>query len=309
MSSRLPPLNALRAFETTARTGSLTRAAQELCVTQGAISRHVSQLEQWLGVSLLTRTRRGTELTPEGASYFRGITPAFQELELQTKRLLKKPDANILKLKLPPTFAMRWLIPRLSRFHNCNRHMDVQIITSHHPADFRQEDIDIAIYSGYSPASDMTCHRLFGEILLPVCSPALLEKHPTLTQPADLADYVLLCSMHRPHDWPDWFKAANLPMTDNNSSLKFGDSALTYQAAINGLGIAIAQYAFVKDDLRNGRLVELFNLRIPAKQTYFITYPHAQKTPKKVRIFENWIISLIKEEEEQEENAQTPCKQ
>jgi LysR family transcriptional regulator, glycine cleavage system transcriptional activator len=295
MSDRLPPLKALRAFEAAARNGSLTRAARELLVTQGAVSRHVSQLERWLGVTLFVRTRRGAELTQEGTAYFRGIRPAFQEIELHTRRLLKKPDANLLRLKLPPTFAIRWLVPRLARFHAQNRHIDVQITTSHQPVDFEREDVDVAIHSGPAPLTGVTCQRLFGEVLLPVCSPSLFKTYPRPKQPSDLVHHVLLCSMHRPNDWPDWLMAARLSEIDGNSGLKFENSALAYQAAIDELGIVMAQYAFVEDDLRTGRLVEPFSLRVPAGQAYFIAYPYAPP-PAKVKAFEIWIKDLLEAE-------------
>jgi LysR family glycine cleavage system transcriptional activator len=295
MNMHLPPLNALRAFESAARNGSLTRAAKELKVTQGAVSRHVSQLEQWLGVSLFVRTRRGTELTPEGASYFRGIGPVFREIELQTKQLLRKPDVNMLKLKLPPTFAIRWLVPRLARFHALNRHIDVQITTSHQPVDFGAEDIDVAIQSGHAPSPNVTHRRLFGETLLPVCSPGLFKVFPQPEQPCDLVHHVLLSSMHRPSDWPDWLKSANLPDIDGNNGLRFENSALAYQAAIDELGVVMAQYEFVKDDLRTGRLIEPFKLRVPTGQAYFVTYANPRPSAK-IATFENWITSMAEKE-------------
>jgi LysR family glycine cleavage system transcriptional activator len=297
MTLRLPPLNALRAFEAAARNGSLTRAAQELLVTQGAVSRHVSQLERWLGVTLFVRTRRGTELTREGDSYFRGISPLFSEIEQQTRKLTKKPSVNMLRLKLPPTFAIRWLVPRLVRFHALNRHIDVQITTSHQPVDFVYEDVDVAIHSGPPPPANINRHRLFGEILLPVCSPGLFKSFPPPTQPSDLGRHVLLSSMHRPDDWPDWLKAANASEIDGNNGLKFENSALAYQAAIDELGIVMAQYAFVKDDLRTGRLMEPFNLRVPTGQAYYMTYMH-ERPSEKIKAFESWIKSLPEEDDE-----------
>lgn len=292
MNDRLPPLNALRAFEATARNGSLTMAARELLVTQGAVSRHVSQLEQWLGVTLFVRTRRGAELTPEGAAYFRGVRPAFQEIELQTRQLLKKPDVNMLRLKLPPTFAIRWLVPRLARYHALNRHIDVQITTSHQPVDFERENVDVAIHSGSAPLPGVISKRLFGELLLPVCSPGLLKTRPPLDHPTDLAAHVLLCSMHRPEDWPNWLAAAGLCDIDGNSGLKFENSALAYQAAIDMLGVVMAQHAFVEDDLRTGRLIEPLGLRVPTQQAYFVTYQHARPSAK-ILAFESWIMDQV----------------
>ncbi len=292
MKNTLPPLNALRAFEAAARTGSLTRAAQELSVTQGAVSRHVSQLEQWLGVELFVRTRRGADLTVEGAAYYRGIQRAFEEIDTHTRNLMRRPAVNTLRLKLPPTLAIRWLVPRLARFHALNRHIDVQITTSHQPVDFDREDVDVAIHSGPIAPSKLHSLRLFGETLLPVCSPQLFSRYPRPSRPADLADHILLCSMHRPNDWPDWLKAAGQTQIDGNSGLKFENSALAYQAATDELGIVMAQQAFVQDDLRIGRLVAPLELRVETKQAYFLIYP-AARASKKVQAFEAWIETLI----------------
>lgn len=294
MARRLPPLNALRAFDAAARNGSLTRAARELLVTQGAVSRHVSQLEKWLGIALVARTRQGVEMTPEGAAYFTTLRTALDQIEHHTRLVQqKKPDENTLRLKLPPTFAIRWLVPRLAQFHAVNRHIDVQITTSHQPAAFDRGDVDAYIYNGPSPLPGSKCRRLFGEILLPVCSPRLFRAHPSLAEPEDLSRHVLLCSMHRPHDWPTWLAAAGLPTIDGNSGLKFENSALAYQAAIDELGIVMAQRAFVDEDLRTGRLVAPLRLRVSTKYSYYLAYPMARRAV--VEAFEEWIIAQAAE--------------
>jgi LysR family transcriptional regulator, glycine cleavage system transcriptional activator len=144
-----------------------------------------------------------------------------------------------LRIKLPPTFAIRWIVPRLARLHAIDRSLDVQITTSHSPADFDREEIDIAIHSGEAPVPGTLSVRLFGEVLTPVCSPTLLQNGNALREPADLKSHTLLCSLHRPHDWPVWIEAAGLTGIDGNSGLKFENSSLTYQAAIDRLGIAM----------------------------------------------------------------------
>ena len=293
---RLPPLNSLRAFEAAARRGSFTGAAQELGVTQSAISRHVLQLEASVGSALCARMRRGIELTVEGAAYAAVLRTAFDQIEQQTRRLTSKPSANTLRLKLPPTFAIRWLVPRLARFHAVNRQIDVQITTSHQNVEFGREDIDVCIHWGPQPLPGTQCRPLFGEILLPVCSPALLTRSQRPEQPADLARHVLLCSMHRPDDWPIWLAEAGVADIDGNEGLKFENSALAYQAAIDDR--RRAQRAFVEDDLRSGRLVELFNLRAPTGNVYYLAYPAQERPSTKIRAFEDWIVreALVLEE-------------
>lgn len=298
MSRKLPPLNALRAFEATARNGSLTRAAQELSVTQGAVSRHVTQLESWLGVRLCLRLRRGIETTPQGAAYAAALRSAFDQIEAQTQRLRARSIDNTLRIKLPPTFAIRWFVPRLARFHALNRHIDVQITTSHQQVEFDRDDIDLCIHSGAAPIPGAFCRKLFGEILLPVCSPGLFKAASPPQQPTDLAHFVLLCSMHRAEDWPEWLGAAKVKTVDGNSGLKFENSALAYQAAIDELGIVMAQRAFVEEDLRTGRLVAPLDLRVRTANAYYLAYPPARRSSPLVQAFEEWIIQEATQMEE-----------
>ena len=298
MSRRLPPLNALRAFEAAARNGSLTGAARELSVTQGAISRHLHQLEGWLGTTLCLRLRRGIETTPEGRALASVLRIAFDQIEAQIRRIQEKPSDNKLRIKLPPTFAIRWFVPRLARFHALNRHVDVQITTSHQEVDFDREEIDVCIHSGTAPPPGLYCRRLFGEILLPVCSPGLFRASPSLSEPADLAPFVLLCSMHRPEDWPAWLNAASVTDLDGNSGLKFENSALAYQAATDELGIVMAQRAFVEDDLRAGRLVAPYQLRVRTAGAYYLVYPRARRLTPSIRAFEEWIVQQAEPMEE-----------
>lgn len=288
---RLPPLNSLRAFEAAARHGSFTGAAKELGVTQSAVSRHVLQLEASVGGALCARMRRGIELTAEGATYAEALRTAFDQIEQQTRRLTSKPPANTLRLKLPPTFAIRWLVPRLARFHAVNRQIDVQITTSHKNVEFDREDIDVCIHWGSKPLPGTRCRPLFGEILLPVCSPALRKRSARLKRPADLTRHVLMCSLHRPDDWPIWLAKAGVGEIDGNDGLKFENSALAYQAAIDEVGIVVAQRAFVEDDLRAGRLIEVFHLRAPTGNAYYLAYPAQKPVSAKVRAFEDWIVA------------------
>jgi LysR family glycine cleavage system transcriptional activator len=290
MLRRLPPLNAVRAFEAVARNGSLTAAARELSVTQGAVSRHVASLETWLGARLFTRTQRGVTLTARGAAYFRTINGALDQIDFATRRLQKGPDANLLRLKLPPTFAIRWLVPRLAAFHALHPGIDVQITTSHEIADFDREDVDAYIHSKPEMPAGPGFRRLFGELLLPVCSPRLLRRKPRLRVPRDLARHQLLCSMNRPRDWPTWLAAAGVPDIDGNGGVKFENAALAYQAAIDELGIMIAQRALVEDDLASGRLATPFATAVRTAGAYYLAYPPDRPRSARVAAFEDWIV-------------------
>ena len=290
MSRRLPPLNAIRVFETASRNASFTHAALELSVTQGAVSRHVAALEAWLGVKLFARNLRGITLTPKGVVYSRIVRGALDQLDYGTRQLQEAPDENTLRLKVPPTFAIRWLVPRLAHFHALNRNLDLQVTTSHHPVDFDREDVDACIHSDSRPPPGARSRRLFGEQILPVCCPSLLDRAPPLAEPGDLAKHVLVSSMHRPRDWPTWMEAAGVPHIDGNNGIKVENSALAYQAAIDGVGVVIAQRIFIDEDLRNGRLVAPFALRVPTDGSYYLGYPAGRPTCERVAAFEEWIV-------------------
>lgn len=291
MARRLPPLNALRAFEAVARNGSVSAAARELSVTQGAVSRHVVSLEHWLDAKLFTRTPRGVELTPRAVGYFRALKRALDQIDTATQRMQKIRAEDMLRLKLPPTFAIRWLVPRLAGFHALHPNLDVQITTSHQTADFDREDVDACIHSESVPPAGPGFRRLFGETLLPVCSPRLLKRGPRLSKPRDLAKHVLLCSLNRPLDWPAWLAAAGVPDIDGNAGLKFENAALAYQAAIDELGVMIAQRALVEDDLRAGRLVAPIALPVHTPGAYYLAYAPNRPRPARLAVFEEWIVS------------------
>jgi len=293
MARKLPPLNALRTFEAASRHSSFTSAAEELCVSQGAISRQVTALEDWLKVQLFTRHARGIELTPKGTSFFRVVSGAFDQVEYGSRQLEQKPDDKTLRLKVPPTFAIRWLVPKLARFHAFRPDIDVRLTTSHQAVNFNRDDVDACIHSDMQPLPEAHCQRLFGELLLTVCSPDLLKNGPPLRTPADLAQYVMVCSLHRPRDWPTWLSAAGVTAFDGNNGIKLENSALTYQAAIDGLGVVIAQRSFVEEDLRSGRLVAPFDLQVPGDGSYFLAYPVERPKSYGVAAFEAWLLREV----------------
>jgi LysR family glycine cleavage system transcriptional activator len=293
MARKLPPLNALRSFEAASRHVSFTNAAEELCVSQGAISRQVTALEDWLKVQLFTRHARGIELTPKGAAFFRVVRGAFDQVEYGARLLEQKPDDKTLRLKVPPTFAIRWLVPKLARFHAFRPDIDVQLTTSHQAVNFNRDDVDACIHSDMQPLPEAYCQRLFGEQLMTVCSPDLLKNGPPLRTPADLAQHVLVCSLHRPRDWPTWLSTAGVTTFDGNNGIKLENSALTYQAAIDGLGVVIAQRSFVEEDLRCGRLVAPFELLVPGDGSYFLAYPLERPKSHGVAAFEAWILREV----------------
>ncbi|ETF03963.1 LysR family transcriptional regulator [Advenella kashmirensis W13003] len=289
MLRRLPPLNALRVFDAAAGCDSLTQAANNLCISQGAVSRHIHLLEDWLGLQLFVRQRHGISLTADGIVYQRIVADALAQIELGSRQLQRRTDTKRLRIKLPPTFAIKWLVPRLAHFHARHPELDVQITTSHQHADFNREDIDLSIQARPHASEALNEEELFGEILVPVCAPSLLQGQPPLRQPADLANHVLLCSLNRPDDWPAWLQAAGQAQIDGNLGLKFENAALAYQAAANGLGVTIGLAAFIEQDLNAGVLVAPFDLRVRTDGGYFMAHASDRPVPEGVQLFQAWI--------------------
>ena len=291
MTRKLPPLNALRAFEAAGRYLSFTGAAEELLVTQSAVSRHVGALEEWLGVKLFFRRQRGIELTARGEAYFRSLSSSLDQIDHATRRVRDNADETLLRLKLPPTFAIRWLAPRLARFKALHPAIEMQITTSHNPGDFEREDVDVFVHSEFGAPPGEGYRRLFGEVLLPVCSPRLLENGPPLREPADLTRHVLLSSTNRPRDWPLWLAGAGVPGLEMRDAMTFDNAALAYQAAIDALGVVMAQRALIAEDLAAGRLVAPLPQQVSTQGAYYLAFqPHRPKAPR-VAAFETWLMA------------------
>lgn len=289
---RLPPLNAIRAFEAAARHLSITLAADELNVTPGAVSRQIKGLEDALGVQLLKRGHRQISLTRQGSDYFRAITRALDELREATRRLKRRSQRRQLKIRAYTTFAMRWLIPRLSGFHAAHPDIEVLLKASLEPVDFRKEDIDGAVRLGDGHWAGANAYRLVSNILAPVASPALLEHGPKLRKPADLAHHTLLHTIARPDDWAFWLESVGaLERVDARAGMTYESSAMSYAAAIEGQGLAMAQLFLVEQDLKEGRLV------CPFKQTldmgdftyYLLTPAHRDESPS-MTTFRVWML-------------------
>lgn len=293
MTRKIPPLNALRAFESVSRLVSFTKAADELCVTQGAVSRQIANLESWLGLKLFSRGRHTIELTASGQTYYAAMREIFDEIDRCTRQLMPKKDDRLLRIKLPPTFAIRWLMPRLAKFHAKHPDTEVQITTSHQRVNYKSEDIDISIHSEHTPPQQPGFRLLFKETLIPVCSPGLLKGGKPLKKPDDLRFHDRLYSMNRPHDWSTWLKAAKVESIDDHEGLKFESAALAYQAASNGLGVMMGMMAFVQDDLASGLLTAPFDFKVVTQGGYYISFSDTKEKSQRSIEFENWLLQEI----------------
>lgn len=287
----LPPLNAIRAFEAAGRHLSFKAAATELCVTQGAVSRHVLNLESFLGVSLFVRSHRQVNLTPAGVSYLQETRDALLRISDATSRARARTDERTLRIKAPPSCSIRWLVPRLGRFHALHPDIAVQVTTSHDAVNFERDEIDVGVHYGVEATDEWRHERLFNEVLIPICNRRLLGRNRKRYAPREIASQVLLHSLRRPADWRQWLDAAGLSGFSATQELTFENSTLTYQGAVDGLGIAIAQKALVAEDIGSGRLAAPSDIEVRNPVAYYLVYPRRKQTPAKVQAFQSWIAS------------------
>ncbi|MBJ3777071.1 transcriptional regulator GcvA [Acuticoccus mangrovi] len=290
MARRLPPLNALRALEAAGRHLSFTQAANELNVTPGAVSRQIKLLEETLGLQLFERKAGALEATPRCRDYAQVLSDVFSRIETATNRLTDVDRDRELCISASVTFTLLWLVPRMTAFHERHPEWQLRLTAAVPPPrlnDGGKADVFIQLNAGTE--TDLSCERLLGNDLIPVCSPALLESGPPLVTPADLNRHRLLHSLLRPMHWPHWLAAAGVTEVDGEAGHFHGTSALCYQAAIEGLGVAIAQLNFVVDDLVSGRLVTPFRVIAEDREAFHFIRGTKPRTAK-LDQFEAWIF-------------------
>ena len=290
MPRRLPALNALKAFEAAARYESFTKAAAELCVTQGAVSHQVKALELELGLKLFRRERQRLLITDAGRSYLEVVRDAFDRLAIGTERLLQRQSTGVLAVTTSPNFASKWLVHRLGRFAEDHPGIDLRISASVQHIDFAREDIDMAIRHGDGQWPGLHVTRLCVEELFPVCSPKLLHGRGALRTPRDLRRHMLLHTDDR-SGWAKWLDEAGVPSGDLGSGPVFNQASMAIDAAIDAQGIALARTALAAWDLIAGRLVKPFPLALTVPYAYWIVCPKANADLPKVTIFRQWLLS------------------
>jgi LysR family glycine cleavage system transcriptional activator len=294
MARTIPPLNPLRVFEAVARLGSFTRAAEELHVSQSAVSRQVSLLEEYLDIKLFNREQRGISLTEPGRAYQQEIGPAFARIAVATQSLLVNSRSGPINVRAYTTFAAKWLMRRLPQFHAANPEIVVDLSTNVTPVDFARENVDLAIQFGDGRWKGVSCERLFDDEITPICSPALLKNAPLKTLD-DLKRHRLLHSRYRKSDWPDWLSAAGRPdLAKHSESMMFSSSMLTYQAAMDGMGVAIGQVLLLDQELERGALIRPFEQIVRRPFAYYLLMPQRESVPKKVSIFRDWLLDEIR---------------
>jgi LysR family glycine cleavage system transcriptional activator len=290
MPRRLPTLTTLPAFDAAARHLSFTKAAAELHLTHGAISRAIRNLEEQLGTLLFERGTRSVELTPAGAAYAVEIGAALDRIGAATAAATASRSAGVLNVSTSDGFAGRWLVPRLHRFHRANRDIDVRLSTSGAFADFIRDGIDVSIRYGAGDYEGVVSELLAEEDVSPVCSPELLHGDHPLLSPGDLKYQRLIHDNFR-IDWATWLRAAGLDDINPESGVRFDSAAYAVEAAVQGEGVLLGRSALVSADLAAGRLVRPFDLTLKSRWNYYVVYPEGALRHRKVRAFRDWLFS------------------
>ncbi len=301
---RLPPLNAVRAFEAASRHSSFQAAADELAVTAGAVAQQIKTLEQWFGIALFRRLpSKGVVLTAAGQRYAASVSQLLDDLADATMRLVGQDNANVLTVSTIPSFASQWLIPRLGRFRQSNPSVDMRVIATTGLTDFSREDVDVVVRYGRGHYPGLWSELLLEETFFPVCSPALVNhpEHP-LRAVADLKYHTLLHDEADPFftlspDWTRWLTEAGASGIDARRGPRFTHTYLSLQAAAAGQGVALVTSVLIGDDLATGRLVCPFGPEIAGAYNYHLVCPTEALERPKVDAFRRWIEEEIRSSE------------
>jgi LysR family transcriptional regulator, glycine cleavage system transcriptional activator len=294
MLRRLPPLNALKAFEAAARSESFTRAAEELCVTQGAVSHQVKALEAALGTKLFHRERQRLVITEAGRDYLAVVRDAFDRIAVGTDRLVRRQASGALTVSTSPDFAAKWLVNRLGRFAEAHPDIDLRVSATMHHVDFAREEVDLAVRHGDGQWPGLDVARLCTERLFPVCSPRLLAGRAAVAGAADLLGFPLL----RFEDWTtwaQWFAAAGLDVLPVPGPA-LNRASMLIDAAVDGQGVALARTALAAADLIAGRLVRPVDLALTMPKSYWIVCPKATAALPKIARFRAWLLAEAEED-------------
>jgi LysR family glycine cleavage system transcriptional activator len=294
----IPPLNALRAFEAAARTGSFKKAALELHVSQSAISHQIKHLEKVLGVRLFDRATRAVVLTDAGRTYLPFLQQAFDSISDGTRLLTRVTREDILTVRMYSTFAVRWLVSRLARFQDRHPDLQVRLMTSQLDTAFPDQDVDLAVMIGRPTPGQVHYEYLFSPTMFPVCSPKLITARKRIKRPGDLAGFTILQVYPSAEDWGTWLKATGTKGVDPDSGLRFDSYDHALRMAARGMGVALAMQPYVSEDLAAGLLIApLPRHTVPAPGDWYLAYMADHKKLRKIAAFQAWLLEEIAADE------------
>ena len=287
MAQRLPPLSTLRPFEAAARLGSFSRAAEEIHLTHGAVSHQVRALEEFLGASLFVREGRRVILTEAGRRFAESVRAALTQLADAAQAVHREESSNRLTITSVPSFASRWLLPRLGRFVEAHPELQVGIDATMVVRDFARDDVHLGIRFGAGVWPGVHAEKMMEDVYFPVVGPRFRGGRLP-REPAELAGLPLLRSEREP--WTPWFRAAGLKLPEPTSGPEYSDSSILLQAAALGQGIALARASIARADVAAGVLVRLFEVTVPATEAYWLVTPPGPLSPK-VATFREWLLA------------------
>ena len=284
------PLTALRAFEVAGRLRGLKEACEELHLKPGAISQQVRALEERVGVRLFDRTSGRYALTQIGAQLLSRLTHCFDDMEVALEEVVAHAHPKRLRLKLAPSFASRWFAPRLADFFSHSPGIELEVTTVAGTVEASFEQCDFLVRFGIPPWPDLDAIRLFGDDIVPVCSP---EVGRTIRKPTDLRRQTLLHSALRPHYWRQWLTSAGLDTNLAENGPIFPDAIVASEAAANGSGVAIMQWAYVQAEVERGRLVTPIEHHAMSENAYYMVSSKHRRGEKKIRDFSDWVKAAV----------------
>lgn len=294
MRRKIPSIEALIAFESAARHQSFTRSADELALTQSAVGRQIASLEEYLGVPLFNRVKKRLSLTDVGRVYARQIREHLERIERDTLAAMAHRGAGgILELAVIPTFATRWLIPRLPHFYGEHAQITLNLTTRAEPFMFADTPFDAAIHFGNPAWPGAIAHHLFGEEMMPVCSPRLLHGRVKV-QPADLVKFTLLHQSARAEAWRHWFAQAGIHDANCMKGQRYELFSMLVEAARAGLGVALVPRFFVLNELANSELVIPCDVSLRNDNGYYLVYPECKQGSLLLEVFAQWLLDTAK---------------
>ncbi len=292
----IPPLRAIKAFEASARLLSFTQAAQELHVTQAAISHQIKNLETLTGVQLFERFNRSLKLTFEGRLYLISVRNALESIEKATRQLKNKDASGTLNISVLPSFATKWLSKRIWRFQQQHKELDVRISAFEWLTDFKKDDCDIAIrYTSDPSYPGLKCELLLEEEVFPVCSKQVYDSYQGKLTPESLLNASLCHEDFTTEDWHDWFDSVQLQAKPKLRGTRFSHMVTMLEAVENNQGFALGRTPLVQDDINRGLLVEPFKQRIKGKMSYYLVYPSSTESDQKLQIIRQWLFAEAEE--------------
>tara|TARA_B100000287_G_scaffold171543_2_gene161750 strand:- start:1394 stop:2263 length:870 start_codon:yes stop_codon:yes gene_type:complete len=277
-------------FEASARLTSFVAAADELAVTASAVSHQIKTLEEYLGVSLFNRAKRKVELTGAGEQYLVAVKHALDEIEVATQRLTSNLDTNVVNISVAPNFLIRWLMPRMSKFQELYPDVELQITTSLGLIDFSRSNTDMAVYFGNGDWKDIEMYFLRSLMLVPVCSPVLMRGPHPLKQVGDLKHHTLIYVSSRKHEWDDWLELAGAGFMKPKNSLAVSNGHLATAAALDNLGVALADITLTSREVESGRLVIPFDIPLDSHKAFYLVYRKHRPLTVGMKAFKEWLM-------------------